>query len=256
MRLMVTGLLATIGSIGALYAQDWTGAGGVSSRVNFSDPGAAFRATIERKPTRELYVQGRLVAMGGGRGGPAVACLTCHGPSGAGDSSGAFPRLSAFPAWYMYKQLGDYASGARPNDVMSPIAQQLSAMEREAVSVFYALSLAPPQFQPDPKPNLNVLQWGAALSAVGSAERGIPACVNCHGALGEGLPPSVPNLAGQHAAYIRGQLLLWQEGVRRNDPMNVMKVIADKMTAEDIDAVAAYFSSLQPSGTAAVRAER
>jgi cytochrome c553 len=35
--------------------------------------------------------RGRAIAMGGS-GAPRSACHNCHGPSGEGDASGAFPR--------------------------------------------------------------------------------------------------------------------------------------------------------------------
>lgn len=239
-------LIAAAGIAAApAIAQNWSAPPPVPGTSQLSDRGAAFRATVEAKPTRDMFARGRLIVMGGGPGGSGAACVTCHGATGGGDSSGAFPRLAQLPAWYMYKQLGDYAGETRPNPIMTPIAQQLSAADREAVSVFYALSQAEPQ-PPQTRAETNALQWGAALNAVGSAERGIPGCANCHGAEGEGIAPSVPNLAGQHAAYIAAQLQLWKEGTRRNDPMNVMKTIADKMTDQDIDAVADYFSRVQP----------
>jgi len=94
---------------------------------------------------------------------------------------------------------------------------------------------------------VQTLQWGGQLGAVGSAERGIPACVNCHGPQGSGNPPSVPYLAGQYANYMTHQLQLWQDGVRNNDAMNVMSTIADAMTAEDMRAVSEYYARVRPA---------
>lgn len=230
-------------------AQDWTQApSGPALSDKLSDPHTAFRATVSGRPNDHMIAAGRLVAMGGAReGGAGMACFTCHGPNGAGDSAGAFPRLAQMPAWYMYKQLEDYASGSRPNDIMTPIAKRLTRPEREAVSAYYALVTAPTPPVTDDY-GAQALQWGAALNAVGSAEKGIPACVNCHGPLGSGLPPSVPNLAGQHAQYLGTQLRLWKEGTRNNDPMGVMAAIAGKMDERDIDAVSRYFARLKPGG--------
>ena len=59
----------------------------------------------------------------GGKEASVTPCFMCHGLDGVGDSAGAFPRLTGQAAFYMYKQLIDYASGARPNDVMTPIAR-------------------------------------------------------------------------------------------------------------------------------------
>src|SRR5690606_38633721 len=88
------------------------------------------------------------------------------------------------------------------------------------------------------------------LAAVGAAGRAVPACQNCHGPDGWGLPPSVPYLAGQHAEYIALQLQLFRNGERDNDPQDVMHAIAKKLSHEDIDALAAYSSRKRPAGEA------
>lgn len=231
----------------AAAAQDWTQApSGQALSQRLSQPHVAFRATAITQPTETLVAAGRLVAMGGAQeGGAGMACFTCHGPTGAGDSAGAFPRLAELPAWYLYKQMEDYASGNRQNEIMTPIAQRLTRAEREAVSTYYSLVSAPVRPTVEDY-GTQRLQWGATLNAIGSAQKGIPACVNCHGPAGSGLPPSVPNLAGQHAAYTAAQLQMWKQRQRKNDPMGVMTAIAAKMDDEDIDAVARYFSRLQP----------
>jgi cytochrome c553 len=213
-----------------------------------SDPGEIWRGAAPQQADEAMIERGRLVAMGGSaQGGAMMACITCHGTDGRGDGSGAFPRLTNQPAWYLYKQLRDYASGARPNRVMSGVADRLTDAEMEAVSAYYAALEAP--FRPvSGEVNGLLLQWGGQLAAVGSAEKGIPACVNCHGASGSGLPPSVPYLAGQYAGYMTLQLQLWKAGIRDNDSMNVMAAIAAKMTEEDMRAVSEYFARVRPEG--------
>ncbi len=175
---------------------------------------------------------------------PRSACQTCHDMQGAGDSSGAFPRLAGQPAWYLYKQMRDYATGLRKNDVMSPIAQALSDGQMQDVAAYYAAQTAPPTAQRDAD-SLR-LQLGGAISASGIPDRGVAACVNCHGPAGQGLPPSFPYLAGQHAAYFRLQLRFYKNGARRNDPLGVMRHIARQLTDEEVAALAAYFASLHP----------
>lgn len=213
------------------------------------DSAAVFRATVTTPPDNAMLARGRLVAMGGARdGGPPLACLACHGAMGAGDVAGGVPRISGLPAWYLYKQLDDYAAGTRPNEVMQQIAQKLAPDEREAVSAYYA-AMPPAPVPPGAPEDVRRLQWGQTLAAIGSAEKAIPACVNCHGAQGEGIPPSVPGVAGQHAAYIQLQLELWRSGERRNDPLGVMSSIARKMEPADIEAVAAYYARVRWPGT-------
>ncbi len=210
----------------------------------------AFNATVDRTPDDDLLEVGRLVAMGGAEnGGSGMACITCHGVDGHGDGSGAFPRLDGQPGWYLYKQLVDYTSGARPNQVMSAIAERLTEYEMEAVSAYYG-AMPTGTIPKHGDVEGTRLQWGGQLAAVGSAEKGIPACVNCHGPSGTGLAPSVPYLAGQYASYMALQLELWKEGVRDNDAMNVMSSIARKMDESDMDAVAEYYARVTRDGAA------
>ncbi|MGR3435925.1 MAG: c-type cytochrome [Shimia sp.] len=216
----------------------------LEARLTMDD--VAFRARVDATVDDDMLELGRLVAMGGAsQGGADMACISCHGAQGQGDGSGAFPRLAGQAGWYTYKQLVDYASGARPNEIMSGIAQRLTEAEMEAVAAYYAVIEAPYVDVPL-RVDHGALQWGAQLGAIGSSERGIPACTNCHGAQGTGLPPSVPYLAGQYADYMTWQLELWRDGVRDNDAMNVMSSIARKMTDEDMRAVSEYYARVRP----------
>ena len=103
--------------------------------ANLQDERAMFTARVDRQVDDDLLETGRLVAMGGSEaGGSGMACITCHGAEGQGDGSGAFPRLAGMSGWYMYKQLVDYASGDRPNQVMTGVAQRLTEYEMARVS--------------------------------------------------------------------------------------------------------------------------
>lgn len=190
--------------------------------------------------------RGRAVALGAGTAvAPRSACHTCHGLRGAGDASGAFPRLTGQAAWYLYKQLKDYASGARRNEIMAPIAEALSDRQMQDVSAYYAAQAAARPGVPradDPQ----LIQRGGAISAMGLRDKGVAACVNCHGPAGAGLPPSFPYLAGQFAPYVELQFRFWKEGQRRNSPLGVMEHIAAQLSDDDVKALAAYFASLAP----------
>jgi cytochrome c553 len=253
-------LAATLVAIGAcaatLNAQDMGADPAIRVlETRLADDRVMFNARVETDIDDDLLELGRLVAMGGSQdGGAGMACITCHGAEGQGDGSGAFPRLASLPGWYMYKQLVDYSAGSRPNDVMSPIAGRLTEREMEAVSAYYATINAPFR-APLGQIDAETLQWGGQLGAIGSAERGIPACVNCHGPSGTGNPPSVPYLAGQYATYMTHQLQLWKRGVRDNDAMNVMSSIASKMTDEDMRAVSEYYARVRPPERAPERTD-
>lgn len=195
---------------------------------------------------------GRAVAVGAFTSAPEGACFQCHGQNGEGDAAAAFPRLTGQSYGYLVKSLKDYASGARADDIMSPIAAALSEQEMRDVSAYYA-SLDAAASTSLPAAEAETLQYGAALAAIGSAELGIQGCVNCHGPEGAGLGHTYPYLAGQHASYIETQLLAWQDGTRTGDPLGVMGEIATRMTEREIAAVAAYYARLPPysDGTAA-----
>lgn len=72
-------------------------------------------------------------------------------------------------------------------------------------------------------------------------------CRTCHGKDGIGTMPHFPNLAGQKSQYLEQQLLAYRAGTRRNEIMNV---IAQALSDEDIADLAAYFESLDPRGSA------
>ena len=197
---------------------------------------------------------GKAVVVGAGLSDRKAACLACHGLNGAGDGSGAFPRITGQPGWYLYKQLKDYAAGNRPNPIMTPVAQALSEQQAQDVAAYYAAQQAP--YAPAPEVEGTQLQHGAALSAVGDPQKAIQSCVSCHGAAGIGMPPSGPVLAGQYARYTQLQLELWQRDERRNDPLDVMKIVAKQMTPEDVRAVSLYFESVRPPVPSVQAADR
>jgi cytochrome c553 len=189
--------------------------------------------------------RGREVALGLISGAtPRTACHTCHGADGAGDGSGAFPRLTGQSAWYLYKQLHDYASGARDNDIMAPIAKTLREQQMQDVAAYYAAQTAKAHLLETI--DAETLQRGGAIVAVGADGRAIAACVNCHGANARGVPPSFPYLAGQYASYVEHTLKAFRSGERTNSPLGVMELIAHQLRDEDIRAIALYLQSIPP----------
>lgn len=65
-------------------------------------------------------------------------------------------------------------------------------------------------------------------------------CVTCHGPGGVSINPLWPNLAGQHEAYLAGQIKAFRDGVR-SDPLMTPMVAA--LTDADIANLAAYFAA-------------
>ena len=67
-------------------------------------------------------------------------------------------------------------------------------------------------------------------------------CSVCHGALGVSGAPDTPHLAGQPAIYLSAQLKAYRSGERKHE---VMAVMAKPLSDADINALAAWFASLQ-----------
>ena len=212
----------------------------------FSQPlGLPYPSEDARSAAKPDLVNGRFVTIGGMYGNLRIDCVRCHGLDGAGNSSGAFPRLTDQSGWYLYKTLQDYASGLRPSDIMAPIANALTPKERQDVAAYYA-SIKEAPYPLKLEADVQTLQHGGAIAAVGIPGQGVPACSGCHGPRGIGNGPIYPYLAGQFAPYLQDQLILWKKGKRQGDPMNIMAMIAKAMTEDQIRAVSVYYASVRP----------
>jgi cytochrome c553 len=98
---------------------------------------------------------------------------------------------------------------------------------------------------------LSLLSFGAVLAlastqlmAAGNIENGkqkAATCFACHGTDGNGVDPQYPRLAGQYNMYIQQALHEYKSGQRGNA---IMKGFVATLSEQDIEDVAAYFSSL------------
>ncbi len=69
------------------------------------------------------------------------------------------------------------------------------------------------------------------------------ACRPCHGEEGISKSADMPNLAGQHSAYLYNQLKAFHAGKR---PHKQMLIMSRQMTDAEMHAIANYFASLPP----------
>jgi cytochrome c553 len=88
----------------------------------------------------------------------------------------------------------------------------------------------------------------ASGTAVADAEAGKATasgvCASCHGPKGISGADTFPNLAGQKKGYLVSALKAYRDKTRNNPIMNGM---AASLTDQQIDDVAAYYSSLKAS---------
>jgi len=184
----------------------------------------------------------RIAAWGTSRG--VASCSSCHGYDGVGNGDSRVPRLAGQSSAYLLQQLHDYASGKRNHVIMANFAQRLNAQERADVAAYYASlrSSFPPPLN-DLTPSL--LERGRQLANLGDDKLTVQSCNNCHGPQGAGEYPSIPTLQGQYSNYIVQRLQ--QLAAARNDA-DLMFPVASALSADDMQAVAAYFEQLANSG--------
>ena len=80
---------------------------------------------------------GRNIYQGGISSVGIPACMSCHGPAGAGNDAAKFPRVSGQNAEYTVAALQNFRSGARandPNKMMQLVAHRLSDTEISALA--------------------------------------------------------------------------------------------------------------------------
>ncbi|MGH8582449.1 MAG: c-type cytochrome [Gammaproteobacteria bacterium] len=169
----------------------------------------------------------------------AAACTACHGDAGR-SSAPEWPSLAGQNQSYLMKQLGDFKSTKRRNELMGPIAAGLTEQDIADLAAYFASQTPAPG-----SAAAGLVPYGMRIYRRGERERGVPACMGCHGPSGAGNPAAaVPALAGQQALYTAKRLRGYRSSERGNDPSGVMRGIAGKMSDEGIDAVSSYTSGL------------
>lgn len=167
-------------------------------------------------------------------------CAGCHGADG-NSAAPANPSLAGQGAEYLNKQLADFKSGERKSPVMGGIVASLSPADMNNLAAYFSGKQAKPGTAKDKDKAL----LGQKIYRGGVQGSGVPACASCHGVKGQGIAVQFPRLAGQSAAYTQDQLNKFRTGERANDAAKMMRVIAAKMTPQEMEAVAQYIQGLR-----------
>ncbi len=172
-------------------------------------------------------------------------CVACHGADGNSPAA-ANPILAGQIPQYIYKQLSNFKAvdgkpAVRNNAIMGGMVAALSDEDMRSLSVYFSQQKMQPSVAKDEK----LLAEGKTLWRKGDFEKGVPACAGCHGPAGAGLPAQYPRLAGQYAEYTSTQLKNFRSHERANDAEKVMRVIAGKLSDQQISAVAEYAAGLR-----------
>ncbi|WP_137392239.1 c-type cytochrome [Rhodoligotrophos defluvii] len=172
-------------------------------------------------------------------------CVRCHGDESHGPISTLIPLLHGQSPAYLARALEEYRSSRRESGIMEPVAFALEPDDIEPLVEYYATMAPPPSPTPQQPPDSAAIARGALIAARGLPQSQVPACLSCHGANRNG---TFPSLDGQPAAYLVSQLQLWKSGGRDETGYGaIMSVVANRLTTEQIQDIAAYFQSRTPS---------
>ena len=170
-------------------------------------------------------------------------CVACHNTDG-NSTVGIWPKIAGQHQSYLVKQLLEYQKGPegdRYEPSMYGMVQGLSEQDIYDLASFYAeqkMTAGITQAQ--------YLERGEQLWRGGDLAKGITACMACHHPQGLGNElANFPRLKGQNAEYTASQLKKYRSGERKNDINGIMRMIAAKMSDEDIEAVSSYAAGLQ-----------
>lgn len=173
----------------------------------------------------------------------ATTCAACHGEAGNSPSA-EWPSLAGQHAEYTVDQLKAFRDGTRPDVLdMQNLAAQLSEQDMWDIAAYYeAQTLEPKGANPD------LVSRGEDIYRGGIPERGIAACIACHGPSGRGNPMAAyPRISNQHATYVEKTLGDYASGERRSDAdvNQMMRNVAEMLLEEEMRALASYVQGLR-----------
>jgi cytochrome c553 len=144
-----------------------------------------------------------------------------------------YPVIWGQQLGYLFIELRDFKTGARKNDLMSPIAQGLGFPDLMPLAQY---------FSQKPWPNLQQPEAVGDVAAQAQRANASLVCTSCHqeGFKGDS---TQPRLAGQSRDYLAKTMIDFRTGGRGNNPgmTDLMKAISES----DIAALASYTAGTQ-----------
>jgi cytochrome c553 len=169
----------------------------------------------------------------------AATCAACHGVDG-NSVTPDWPSLAGQHASYIVAQLKAFNSGTRQNVTMQPFAAMLSEQDMLDIAAYFSAQKLTPKGA-DPA----LVSLGQQIYRGGVPERGIAACIACHGPQGHGNPlMPFPRIGGQHSAYVDQTLHAYAAGERRSDVNQMMRNVAAMLLDDEARALASYVQGL------------
>lgn len=182
----------------------------------------------------------RLAVDGDAKLGEALAkkgkCSKCHGDTGISEDDDT-PSIAGQISAYAFKQLHDYKEGLRESKSMLKKVRNLSSKDMADISAWYATQ--------EREQMLGTTEGGKVpvLAIAGDPARFILGCNTCHNEDAMNRGYQIPILEGQKVEYFIETMLAFKEGDRENDHYNLMRGISEKLTEEEIETLAKYYSA-------------
>ena len=175
----------------------------------------------------------------------SAVCAACHGADG-NSMVPQWPSLAGQHAAYLERQIQLIKSGERSVPEMTAMVAGLSDADIKNLAAYFST-----QTRKVGVADESLVDAGRRLYQAGNPDTGIPACMACHGPVGEGNPLSgYPALSGQHAVYSTNMLNKFRDGTTWGDEdasSQVMVGVSARLTDEEIEAVSSYIQGLYPA---------
>lgn len=171
----------------------------------------------------------------------AATCASCHGVDGI-STVAIYPNLAGQVPGYAAAQLKAFQNGERVNAIMAGQVAQLTDEDMADLDAYYA-SLPAKVTSSMTDEDKELAEAGRAIYRGGYADRGISACMSCHGPSGHGIPKNYPRISAQHKEYLEQQLLAYKKG-ERTGYNDIMSDIAFGLSELQIKQLSAYIAGL------------
>lgn len=169
------------------------------------------------------------------------SCQSCHGPAGHSQDEDK-PSLGGQIPNYTTLQLAAFRARLRPGQVMQAVAAGLTDQDIVDLAAYYGQQT--PRGPWDANPALSAK--GQQFYNVGAVERGVTACVVCHGVDGRGNNAlHVASITHQSPKYTLEVLHEFKSVPDYHLAYpNAMHIVTAQMTEDELSAVTAYLSSM------------
>jgi len=165
----------------------------------------------------------------------AEPCVACHGENGISQLENV-PSVAGQPDQFTQWQLVYFRSETRKNEVMTPLAAELTDIDIRNIGAYYA-SLPPAKEPPGADDQPRLTEEGAKAAKRFN-------CASCHKDDFAG-QQAIARIAGQREDYLAKSLRDFKTNERTGGGVAAMPTAAYQLTDADITALAHYLSRLR-----------